>query len=334
MAGPEGLARPVTADPLVSVLLPVHNGGDHLQEAISSILNQTYRHFELVIIDDASTDLSYSVCRGFDDPRIVLLRNGANYGIPASLNRGLSIARGELIARIDADDLALPARLEAQVNAFRLEPNLGLVGSWMQAFGERAFVSRYPVDSATIRLSTLFRTPFGHPSVMFRARWLYGEKGYYNENLPRAQDYELWARIVRLWECRNLPQVLTVYRMHPAQATKSRVTERESAVHSIAAKQRNFYGLPELPLDATMIQIVRWWSRVERLLTARPGFEGAEFKTARAEHLTLSFRAKVKRTLETLKILGCAVSVRNTIEVWVKTGMSEEENLWPRTKTR
>jgi glycosyltransferase involved in cell wall biosynthesis len=114
--------------PKVTVLMSVYNGEEHLREAIDSILNQTYKNFEFLIIDDGSTDGSVNIIRSYLDPRIRLIKNKKNIGITRSLNKGLKLARGEYIARMDDDDIAFPERLEKQVRFLNEHVNVGLVG--------------------------------------------------------------------------------------------------------------------------------------------------------------------------------------------------------------
>ncbi len=151
--------------------MSVYNGEKYLREAIDSILGQTFKDFEFLIIDDGSTDSSVEIIRSYADPRIRLIQNEENIGLSRSLNKGLKLARGEYIARMDADDISLPRRLAAQVGLLDKQPDIGLVGTSIQLIdcdGERMHVHRVPTTHAQILWALCFTTPLAHPSVVFR----------------------------------------------------------------------------------------------------------------------------------------------------------------------
>src|SRR3990167_9325600 len=132
-------------NPLVTVLMPVYNGKKYLKEAIESVLNQTFRDFEFLIIDDGSTDKSAEIIKSFNDARIRLERNVTNLGLIKTLNNGLTLSRGKYIARMDCDDISLPKRLSVQVNFMEKHPEIGICGSWVKVMGlKQEFVNRYP----------------------------------------------------------------------------------------------------------------------------------------------------------------------------------------------
>src|SRR4026207_76576 len=130
--------------PRVTVLMPVYNGADYLRQGIDSILRQTCRDFELLVVNDGSTDSSREVLRGYGDPRLIVVENERNLGLVTSLNRGLELARGEFVARMDQDDLALPRRLDKQINFLRKNARVGLCGTWFQTFGAGAPMNVHP----------------------------------------------------------------------------------------------------------------------------------------------------------------------------------------------
>ncbi len=156
--------------PLVSVILPVYNCRDYVGEAIQSILNQTYENFELIAIDDGSTDDSAAVIDSFDDPRIYLFQQ-INQGLASTLNRGILMARGPYIARQDQDDLSDPRRLALQIAFMEAHPRCVLLGSWAQIMETDRLVGRFhrhPVDDLTLRYQLLFNNPFVHSSTLMR----------------------------------------------------------------------------------------------------------------------------------------------------------------------
>jgi hypothetical protein len=199
--------------------MPVLNGGSFLRPAVESVLAQTFPDFELLIVDDGSVDGSAAVAESVHDSRVVVIRNEHTRGLPAALNIGLRRASGEFVARLDQDDVARPDRIERQVAAFRREPSLVLIGSQARLInGSGAAVGSVQrcLDAVSIRWYCLFDNPFIHSSVMFRRREVVNDLGGYDESLPYAEDWELWSRVVRRYDVRNLPERLVDYRTWPA----------------------------------------------------------------------------------------------------------------------
>lgn len=200
--------------PLVSVLLPVYNGETYLAEAIGSILHQTYGHFELIIINDGSTDGSALIIQKFNDTRIRYYEQ-ANQGLAAALNRAVSLASGEYLARQDADDMAFPQRFEKQVAFLEDHPRHGMVGTWAAIWEETKETTRvhkHPADSMNLKFDLLFDNPFVHSSVMIR-KAVFEQVGLYAAARERQpEDYELWSRVARQFEVANIPEILQVYR--------------------------------------------------------------------------------------------------------------------------
>lgn len=204
----------------VSVILPVFNGQTYLHSSISSILKQTLSDFELLVIDDGSTDDSFTIASTFTDPRIRILRHERNLGLPAALNAGIENASAELLARHDQDDIALPDRLAKQFDFLASRCEVGVVGSWARVISEigkskPAVVSehRHPTDDETLRWRLLWNSPFVHSSVMMRSDVVREVGGYSclsERSLP--EDYDLWVRMSRACALANIPQFLQVYR--------------------------------------------------------------------------------------------------------------------------
>mgnify|MGYP002762548645 CR=1 FL=1 len=212
--------------PLVSVLLPVYNGHPYLRDAVQSILDQTFENFEFIIINDGSTDGSEAVLERFADrdDRIRLIHQ-KNRGLVPSLNRGLSMAKGRYIARMDADDISLPERLGQQVRFLKANPKIGVVGTqhvWIGADGEVTHRPSLPTDPSFIAWRLLFVTCIVHPSILAR-RSLIRRMGGYAAWAEYGEDYELWTRAVLKSQIANLPQILLKYRRWDGeQATKSK----------------------------------------------------------------------------------------------------------------
>ena len=202
----------MSVDPRVSVLMGVYNGGRLLDEAIASIVGQTYSSWELVVLDDASTDSSLEVARSWAqrDPRVRVVEHHVNRGLAVTLNDAFAVARGELLARMDADDVSLPRRLERQVEFLDARPDVAVVGSAAEIVDAQA------IDLGTGHLfeehediaANIYRTtPLIHPSVMMRRTFLESLGGY-DVHLRRAQDADLWLRGYRRFRYHNLPEAL------------------------------------------------------------------------------------------------------------------------------
>jgi glycosyltransferase involved in cell wall biosynthesis len=221
-------------DSKVTVLMAVYNSEVHLSEAVRSILEQSYRDFEFLIVDDASTDRSVEVVESFGDPRIRLLRNERNLGLAVSLNRGLEVASGEYIARMDGDDISAKDRLMAQIDLLDRNPRVGACGTWIKHIhGER--IIRYYTDPDILKCILLFDPPMAHPTVMFR-RGLFLRNGLlYDGAYRRSQDYELWARASDFMQFENIPKTLLYYRYVEANGDVSVLSKNE--------EQKNMAGI-------------------------------------------------------------------------------------------
>ena len=205
--------------PTVSVVMSVFNGEPFLAEAIESILNQTFRDFEFIIIDDGSTDGTAEILSRYEklDAR-VLVHHQANQGQVPSLNTGCRLARGRYIARIDADDIALPERFQRQIDFLEHNPQVALVGSWVDfidASRRPLPAVQFPSDDKIIRewLFELRHVPFSHPTWLLRADAFRAVNGYRTAFAP-AEDYDFLVRIAERWQVGNLPIPLLRMRRH------------------------------------------------------------------------------------------------------------------------
>ncbi len=226
----------MTNSPKISVLLPVYNSELYIKEAIDSILNQTFSDFEFIIIDDASTDKSVEIIQSYSDSRIQLIVKPQNLGYTNSLNYGLTIAKGDYIARMDSDDISLPFRFEKQV-AF-LEANLDVVacGTNYQILGTDYVVTK-PELHEDIKIELLTESCIGHPTVMLRNETLQKNQISYQIKFEPAEDYALWVHMLNYGKLHNLQEVLFLYRNHEGQVS---VTKKEI--------QRNSASLSRLSL--------------------------------------------------------------------------------------
>ena len=210
-------------NPQVTVLLPVRNGSAHLPAALASIFAQTFTDFELLVIDDGSTDGTPDLLRAVRDPRLRVVTHPQNLGLVPTLNRGLELARGELVARQDHDDVSHPDRLQKQVDFFRAHSELVLVGTeaiQTDAQGRKAFRLLRPASAGSIRWYLCFDNAFIHSTVMFRRETVLRDFGGYAPSF-HSEDYALWSRIARTRETANLPEPLLEYREHGSSVTGS-----------------------------------------------------------------------------------------------------------------
>lgn len=185
--------------PTITVLTTVYNGSLYLEKTIESILNQTFSDFDFLIIDDASTDNSVEIIKSYNDHRIVFIQNSKNIGQLASLNKGLKIAKGKYIARLDQDDVCLPKRLQEQYDFLVIHPRISIVSSWeyvIDSRGNRLREAKRCLDNygAFLGYIVLGLCPVWHPSVMFLKDDILKLNGY-DASYGSSGDYELWSRI-------------------------------------------------------------------------------------------------------------------------------------------
>jgi len=221
--------RDVVMIPKVSVLMSVYNGETYLERSIESVLSQTYRNFEFLIINDASTDSTEDILKKVDDHRIKVVANSENVGLTKSLNKGIDIARGQYIARMDADDLSLPYRFEIQVDFLEKHPEYAVLGSsylMIDQEGRTVSLVKVPVDDSQIREVLLKQNCFGHGSVMMRTEAL-RQVGGYDERFKCSQDYDLWLRIVETFKVSNIEEALYCWRLSNDSISKMNEWEQK-----------------------------------------------------------------------------------------------------------
>ncbi|HXJ80536.1 MAG TPA: glycosyltransferase [Candidatus Methylomirabilis sp.] len=216
--------------PAVSVLMSVRNGAPWVREAVESVLDQTAGDLELIVIDDGSTDQTAALLGTFQDSRM-RVECQAPRGLTPSLNRAVTLARAPLLARLDADDLAMPERLARQRAFLDAHLDVGLLGTGarqIDASGREAGVVSPPESDAAIRRALIRRNPFVHSSVMVR-RSVLAEAGGYDESFTVAQDYDLWMRMSRITRLANLSAPLVVRRLLPGRVSAAHDSGRLAA---------------------------------------------------------------------------------------------------------
>jgi glycosyltransferase involved in cell wall biosynthesis len=219
---------------MVSVLMPVYNGEKYLREAIKSILNQTFTNFEFIIINDGSTDNSLYIIKSFKDNRIKIIENKENLGLIKTLNKGINLAQGKYIARMDADDIALPKRLEKQIEFLEKNPKYSFVGTrakYIYNNSNTATINEpfIKFEEEEILFWSFFYCPFVHPSILIHKNIL--EKYYYNNDYKAAEDYHLWVTLLlNNNKGTNINEVLMLHRMHNK---KIGVTQKQAQLNSL-----------------------------------------------------------------------------------------------------
>ena len=239
--------------PLVTVLMPVYNCQLYIREAIESILNQTYVNFELLIIDDASTDETVAIIKSYEDARINLVVKPENSGLTKSLNYGLSLAKGEYIARMDGDDISLPNRLAVQIEYLEKNKEVALCGTQYKVIGREKY-SNHPCSYEDLKVNLLEECYIAHPTVVFRTAFVKTHKVNYSEKFDFIEDYELWSRLIFLGKIVNIDQVLVHYRVHENQISSTRYNiQLEKKKEIILSMFRRLYpSLPEVFVEEYM----------------------------------------------------------------------------------
>ncbi len=239
----------------VTVLMPIFNCVDYLDEAVQSILNQTYKSFEFLVIDDGSSDGSLEKVQSFDDPRIKIIKSPSNKGIVDALNQGLDAITTEYIVRMDGDDIAASNRLEEQIKFMDRNPDIGASGTDVIYFnGEREERWWVPTDPEEIKGRLLFHSPLAHPTAIIRTEALVNSGIRYRQKFC-AEDWDFWLQCCKKFKLSNLPIPLLRYRYNPDSVSKRNVDRVDRAASEIARGELEFM---EIHASEREVQIHRW----------------------------------------------------------------------------
>ncbi|WP_303312080.1 glycosyltransferase family A protein [Hymenobacter sp. BT730] len=230
--------------PRVSVLVPVYNVEAYIQETLQSLLNQTFQDFEIVIVNDRSTDRTAERIQALNDPRIRLYTNPVNLGRAGSDNFGMTLVKGDLVAKMDGDDLCHPERLAKQVAFLDAHPEIDIVGSWVQCFGAGQMLFKYPPQPADARAMMVFNMTIGNPSVMLRSSLWQSRGLHYNEQLRQTEDYDFFGRYLPLLTIANLPEALVQYRVLAHSVRPAIYDERLRVANEIRERLLKTFGVP------------------------------------------------------------------------------------------
>jgi glycosyltransferase involved in cell wall biosynthesis len=245
--------------PKVTVVIPVYNREKYVRDAIASILAQTFTDFELLVIDDGSTDGSQEVVRSYCDPRIRLVCNETNQGIPKTRNTGIRLARGEYLAFLDSDDWACPERLMKQVAFLDDHPDYVAVGAWIEWMDEEGRplgrIKRKAVSPEEIAAQRLFRSGIENSASMARTVVLrnYGHQ----EQFDISEDFDLWSRIAAQHKLATLPEVLGRRRIHSGQIMLRQASHKKDRRLKIYASQLQALGITFTDTDLERHALLR-----------------------------------------------------------------------------
>jgi hypothetical protein len=244
--------------PLVSIIMPVRNGERYLQQAMSSILAQSLAEFELIIINDGSTDGTRAILSNYHDPRIIVV-DQPQEGLVFSLNFGLAMARGQYIARMDCDDICFPRRIEKQIAFLGKHPEVGILGTAcmiIDSSGRQLHLKKWPTNSIALRWASLIDTPFAHPTVVMVRSVLTDNKLLYDQDCHAVEDYDLWVRLLNHTNGNNLCEALLYYRLHEdSQSSRFRMVQQTNHCRVALRAIREY--LPQIHLSAEQIRVLR-----------------------------------------------------------------------------
>lgn len=233
-------------EPLVSVIIPAYNASAVVEESIRSMMSQTYRNIEIIVIDDKSSD---NTCRlveklKLEDPRIILVENHINIGIGANRNRGIELARGDYICWQDADDISIATRIDHQLSYLQQHKEVGAVGGYIRFFDENGdgVLRIYSEKDSDLRRDIFKHNPIAQPALMIRAE-VYSRVGGYDMKLRVSEDLDMFFRIGEVYKFANIQELVLMYRQSEHSLTRSKLREMEMTTFKIRSnyKASDFY---------------------------------------------------------------------------------------------
>lgn len=243
-------------NPKITVLMPVYNAENFLNESIDSILNQSFKDFEFLIINDASTDNSKKITMSYNDKRIRYFENSKNLGVALTLNKGLKLAKGKYIARMDADDIAYPQRLEVEYNEIITDDKIAIVASFYNVIDENGkyiFTVKDVSSAEEIYYFLQFRNCLGHPTIIFNKERIVNEFRGYDEKYE-AEDNDLWLRVSKKYKIVKLNKALMKVRY--SNQNKTTLCRKALNKSTIIIAQNNLQSLIGKPINADVVKIL------------------------------------------------------------------------------
>ncbi|MFC0308200.1 glycosyltransferase family 2 protein [Gallibacterium trehalosifermentans] len=255
------------SDILVSVIIPCYNGEQYIEAAVNSILQQSYHHLEILVINDGSTDRSADILQRFaqEDLRVRYIENEQNLGLIATLNKAIQLAQGQYIARMDSDDIALPDRIEKQVAFFEQHPDIAVLGGAIETFGEGIAnqILSLPTEDMQIKAYLFLASAFHHPTVMFNLDAIDKAELVYQQQYYRAEDYGLWVTLLtKGYKFANLSEVILRYRILPNSET--RLLAKNLAQKNDVLRKIHQYLFTHLNLSLTDEQVTQYSLAINR----------------------------------------------------------------------
>lgn len=232
----------------VTIILPVYNGEKYLREAIDSVLSQTFRDFELWVVNDGSTDGTAGIVDSYDDPRVKRIDNPHNMGLVTTLNRAFALVESPFIARMDDDDIWHPKKLELQMALLDSRPDVGVCGTSIHKFGDVDAVHVFPEESDALKVGLLFYCMMSHPSVVYRRTMLEETGLSYRPDFFPAEDYKMWIDVLQYSKIYNLQQPLVEYRQHGGQICRELKPEQALLEDRLRTEQIRLVW-PDCPLE-------------------------------------------------------------------------------------
>lgn len=244
------------SSPLMTVLMPVYNAELFLREAMDSILHQTFTDFEFLIIDDGSTDSSTEIIQSYTDPRIRFIKNERNLGISLTLNKGIELAKAELIARMDADDISYPDRLQKQYDYMAAHPECGMLSTWARVISQdKKFIRLERYRSNFYYYNLTFECWIYHPTIVF-TKTAVKAAGMYS--MPYSEDYDLFWQIARRYKIANLAEPLVDYRLSPTSLnTVLRKHEYDIANEQNVLRNIRYYMGDNFTISKESLELLR-----------------------------------------------------------------------------
>lgn len=297
--------------PLVSVLMPVYNAENFLKEAIDSILCQSYKNFEFIIINDGSTDKSLNIIKSYKNKRIKLINHKTNKGLIFSLNEGIKIAKGKYIVRMDADDISLKNRIRIQTKYMESHPKIGICGTWIETFGSGSSIWETSKNSDYIKTRMLMESSIAHPSVIIRKNALLDNNLFYRKDYIHAEDYDLWVRAADIFPVTNIQQTLLRYRVHKDQIGKLHKTRQNVSSMKVRTNQLNKLGIKPNKIEKKIhLNIGEWRGAKTRkeLFEMKKWIEKIYFSNKK----TKRYNEKILRKLLTERWIGMVLLPKKT----------------------
>ncbi|MHB8261599.1 MAG: glycosyltransferase family 2 protein [Bacteroidia bacterium] len=239
--------------PEISVILPVYNAADYLAEAIESILSQSYQNFELLLINDGSTDNSKNIINSYSDTRIRYFENDGNKGPSYTRNLGLIHSKGDYISFLDADDMALPNKLEQQLTFMKQHHEVGVCGCYAEYFGDRVGTWQYPVSNKEIRCRLMWGSSIIMSAAFIRKNTLANNNIQFSDKYLPTEDFKLWVEMSKVSQLHNIPEVLVKYRTHRQQITVTKEKLMNETKTKIILEQLSDAGVKLLENDFDIV---------------------------------------------------------------------------------